>query len=292
MPKSKESRAEKIRRQLLEQSPYWNQEIPWGESYEEHQRKQNGAPFEVEVQEIEYAPPVEEKDLSPRQRKLRLVSILAAIVVLFLAVIIILPMTNHQLARIMANSESALEEEMVQMQKAVLAEVQCGDTHAYAVNVDDSGLYVCDAAAIREGEMPELILADGTVCQAAAVDLYEKPGLALLWLDAEGELPALKLASRDAYREEKVYLIGDPLGEGWTVCQAVLEGGGSLAGWDGKISYVKGAVSSAHRCCPVYKDDGTLAGIVFAVLTDKEGTAAIIPASWFRECIYAHEHQS
>lgn len=160
------------------------------------------------------------------------------------------------------------------------------------VIVREDGLIVTNAHVVGDAKEVGIELSDGSIAKAKVVMRDERADLALLEIvDVDRAWLALELEGDDRPQVgTDIYIIGHPLGLGWSVSRGVVSGH-RRAGEVGPLGYIQtdAAISPGNSGGPMVTGDGRIVGIVVSKLAGSgaENIAFAIPVADVRAFIEA-----
>lgn len=160
------------------------------------------------------------------------------------------------------------------------------------VIVGEDGLVVTNAHVVGETESVTIELSDGSTTRASVIARDTKIDLALLKVEpSDRAWLALMLEGDDRPPVgTDIYIIGHPLGLGWSVSRGVVSGH-RRAGEVGPVGYIQtdAAISPGNSGGPMVTGDSRIVGIVVSKLAGSgaENIAFAIPVADVRAFIEA-----
>jgi len=160
------------------------------------------------------------------------------------------------------------------------------------VIVGEDGLVVTNAHVVGKEQRVGIELSDGSMTSADVLMIDERADLAVLRIEGmDRAWLALMLEGDDRPPAgTDIYIIGHPLGLGWSVSRGVVSGH-RKAGEVGPIGYIQtdAAISPGNSGGPMVTGDGRIVGIVVSKLAGSgaENIAFAIPVADVRAFIEA-----
>ena len=144
--------------------------------------------------------------------------------------------------------------------------------------VDAEGHVVTNNHVVKDAASVKVTLDDGRELPARIVGRDERTDLALLKIDAGGNLPFLKLGDSDKARPgDWVVAVGNPFGLGGTVTAGVVSARGRDIGagpYDDFLQ-VDAPINRGNSGGPLFAQDGTVIGVNTAIFSPSGGSVGI-----------------
>lgn len=144
--------------------------------------------------------------------------------------------------------------------------------------VDPSGIIVTNNHVIVPGGEIRVKFADGKEATAKLLGRDEKTDLAVLKVDSEAPLPAVRWGNSDAARVgENVFAVGSPFGLGNSVTAGIISARGREIGagpYDDFLQ-VDASINSGNSGGPLFDADGRVLGVNTAIFSPSGGNVGI-----------------
>jgi len=151
--------------------------------------------------------------------------------------------------------------------------------------IDKDGVVITNNHVIEEADEIVVILSDGTELDAELVGRDPKTDLAVLQVESDTPLPAVKLGNSDAIRVgDWVMAIGNPFGLGGTVTAGIVSARNrdiNSGPYDDFIQ-TDASINRGNSGGPLFNMDGDVVGVNTAIISPSGGSIGIgfsIPAS-------------
>ncbi|WP_183485055.1 Do family serine endopeptidase [Martelella radicis] len=143
--------------------------------------------------------------------------------------------------------------------------------------IDPSGIIVTNNHVIDNADTIEVTLADGTTLDATLLGVDDKTDLAVLKVESDEPLPAVKFGdSRRVRIGEWVLAIGNPFGLGGSVTLGIVSARGrELDGPYDNFIQTDAAINKGNSGGPLFNMDGEVIGINTAILSPSGGSIGI-----------------
>ncbi|TNB46643.1 Do family serine endopeptidase [Martelella lutilitoris] len=143
--------------------------------------------------------------------------------------------------------------------------------------IDPSGIIVTNNHVIDNADTIEVTLSDGTSLDATLLGVDDKTDLAVLKVEPEQPLPAVKFGdSRKVRIGEWVLAIGNPFGLGGSVTLGIVSARGrELDGPYDNFIQTDAAINKGNSGGPLFNMDGEVIGINTAILSPSGGSIGI-----------------
>jgi len=151
--------------------------------------------------------------------------------------------------------------------------------------IDASGYIVTNNHVIENAEKVQVVLDDGKTLDAEIVGTDPRTDLAVLKVDGDGKLPAVRFGDSDAVRVgEWVVAIGNPFGLGGTATAGIVSARGRdiQSGPYDDFLQIDAPINRGNSGGPVFDTAGRVIGINTAIFSPNGGSVGIgfaIPAS-------------
>jgi len=151
--------------------------------------------------------------------------------------------------------------------------------------IDSDGIVITNNHVIEEADEIVVILSDGTELDAELVGRDPKTDLAVLQVESDSPLPAVKLGDSDAIRVgDWVMAIGNPFGLGGTVTAGIVSARNrdiNSGPYDDFIQ-TDASINRGNSGGPLFNMDGDVVGVNTAIISPSGGSIGIgfsIPTS-------------
>ena len=210
--------------------------------------------------------PWEAKRPGPGPGVIRVVSLLLALLLVFLALGRLLNILTLPSLEFLSESRRLSRlPEIREMQQSVV-QIQADDRRGTGFNIHPEGVIVTNYHVIRNSPGISVRFPGGVSTRGQILETFPQLDLALLSLDGEG-LPVLSLDPDYQVAEgEGVLIIGNPLGLSNIVSEGVVEGFADLAGWDEPVLLIRGPIHRGNSGSPVFNREGRVVAVIFATL--------------------------
>lgn len=157
--------------------------------------------------------------------------------------------------------------------------------------IDASGIIVTNNHVIAEAEEITVTLSDGTEVNARIIGRDTKVDVAVLRVDTDHDLPAVKFGNSEIQRVgDWVLAIGNPYGLGGTVTAGIISARGRNinAGPYDDFIQVDASINRGNSGGPLFNIDGEVIGINTAIYSPSGGSVGIgfaIPSSLAKKII-------
>ncbi len=143
--------------------------------------------------------------------------------------------------------------------------------------IDPSGIIVTNNHVIDNADTIEVTLSDGTSLDATLLGVDDKTDLAVLKVEPDEPLPAVKFGdSRKVRIGEWVLAIGNPFGLGGSVTLGIVSARGrELDGPYDNFIQTDAAINKGNSGGPLFNMDGEVIGINTAILSPSGGSIGI-----------------
>ncbi|WP_368504277.1 serine protease [Alkalihalophilus sp. As8PL] len=217
-------------------------------------------PLEDFLFEEEEEDPVQEEQKKKRRRFIiRSIAIGISLLLIVNVLSIWLNVFSLDSIKLLRGTEQYSEDEMVQesMDSVVLIQNQQSRGTGFVVHSD--GLIISNDHVVDGAGPLAVTLPSGEQYVATILDSDEELDLALLEIDAN-DLPYLSLSEREADREERILVIGNPL-----LQQQIVNEGTVLEQTEGfEVLRISAPIYGGHSGSPVLTEDGEVMGVVYA----------------------------
>ena len=142
------------------------------------------------------------------------------------------------------------------------------------------GYILTNNHVVRKAEEIEVILQSGDRYSAGIVGKDPKTDLALLKIEAEKPLPAVKMGDSSALEiGDRVLAIGNPFGLGHTVTAGIVSAKGRALGIGQYDNFIQtdAAINPGNSGGPLFSFDGEVVGVNTAVIARGQGLGFAIP---------------
>ena len=192
---------------------------------------------------------------------------------------------------LIARSNQLAREESLDALKQAVVSIECAGHSGTGFNISPEGLIVTNAHVVDDGGFVTLLFPQGEHRVYVSSEITVINGVDLALIDIDGQdLPCVELAGSYPEAGDEVIFIGNPLGYDWTISEGLVVG---MVYADGipAIS-LEGPVHPGSSGSPVFDADSKVTGVVFAMLTDREGAGLAIPISYLSEYMNEQENAS
>lgn len=144
------------------------------------------------------------------------------------------------------------------------------------------GYILTNNHVVRKAEEIEVILQSGDRYSAGIVGKDPKTDLALLKIEAEKPLPAVRMGDSSALEiGDRVLAIGNPFGLGHTVTAGIVSAKGRALGIGQYDNFIQtdAAINPGNSGGPLFNFDGEVVGVNTAVIARGQGLGFAIPIS-------------
>jgi serine protease Do len=154
--------------------------------------------------------------------------------------------------------------------------------------INPQGLILTNSHVIEEADKIKVVLRDEREFEAQVIGRDTKTDLALLKVQAKGDLPAVPLGNSDALRiGEWVMAIGNPFGLSHTVTAGIVSAKGRIIGAGQYDDFIQtdASINPGNSGGPLFNTRGEVVGINTAIIAGGTGIGFATPINLVKELV-------
>ncbi len=179
---------------------------------------------------------------------------------------------------LLTKSRELANDEQISSWMDTVVTVKTRGSKGTGFNIAAEGIVITNYHVIDDDASITVTYNDGRVFRGDVIAEYPDIDLAIVQMKGRN-LPHVKLfADYQLSIDERVIIIGNPLGLSQIVMEATMRGYTQLDGWEKPVYVIEGPVLKGSSGSPVFNDSGQVVGVVFASAgtVERNGTEVII----------------